>query len=101
MRGRVLKVALIGWVGALLVAPGAAFVVGVRGHAIENRALTSGPSLGIATIVHSSQWHRAASSFSDHLPLRDRIIRWRAKLELEVFSDSPNPVLSSWDGTTG
>jgi hypothetical protein len=91
MRGRVLKLALIGWAGALLVAPGAAYVLGVRGHAIENRALTSGPALGIGTIFHSSQWHRAASAFSDHLPLRDRMIRWRAEVELEVFSDSPNP----------
>jgi hypothetical protein len=29
------------------------------------------------------------------------MLRWRAEIQLEVFSDSPNPVLSSWDGTTG
>ena len=91
MRGRLLKMALVGWVGALLVAPGVAYVLGVRGRAIENRALTTGPSLSVGTIVHSGQWHRAASSFSDHLPLRDRMIRWRAEVEFAVFSDSPNP----------
>ena len=91
MRGRLFKIALIGWVGALLVAPGAAYVLGVRGRAIENRALTTMPPLSLGAILHSSQWHRAASAFSDHLPLRDRMIQLRADVEFKVFSDSPNP----------
>ena len=91
MRGRVLKIALIAWVGTLLVTPAAAYVLGVRSHANENRALATGPPLSIGTIVHSRAWHRAAAAFSDHLPLRDRMIRWRAEVEFKVFSDSPNP----------
>ena len=91
MRGRALKIALIAWVGTLLVAPAAAYVLGVRSHANENRALATAPPLSISTIVHSSAWHRAAAAFSDHLPLRDRMIRWRAEVEFKVFSDSPNP----------
>jgi hypothetical protein len=91
MRGRVLKIALISWVATLLVAPAAAYVLGVRSHANENRALATVPPLSIGTIVHSGAWHRAAAAFSDHLPLRDRMIRWRAEVEFNVFSDSPNP----------
>jgi hypothetical protein len=88
---RGLKIALIAWVGALLVAPIVGYALGFRGHAIENRALTAAPPLSLGTLLHPSAWHQGANAFSDHLPLRDRVIRWRAEVGFNVFSDSPNP----------
>jgi hypothetical protein len=91
MAGRLAKIALLGWVGTLLLVPVAGYALGFRGSNIENRTLAKGPGWSLHTLTHSSAWHRAADAFSDHMPLRDRAIRWRAEAEFNVFQDSPRP----------
>jgi hypothetical protein len=91
MPGRVARIALVVWVGALLVLPVAGYALGFRGKNIDNRTLAQGPSWSLHTLEHSSAWHRAADAFSDHMPLRDRAIRWRGETEFNVFHDSPRP----------
>jgi hypothetical protein len=91
MLGRIARVALIAWVAALLVIPAAGYALGFRGTNIDNRTLATGPGWSLHTLTHSSAWHHAADAFSDHMPLRDRAIRWRAETEFAVFHDSPRP----------
>jgi hypothetical protein len=93
MRGRVAKIALLVWVGALLLLPLAGYALGFHGKNIDNRTLAKGPGWSLHTLTHSSAWHHAADAFSDHMPLRDRAIRWRAETEFDVFHDSPRPDL--------
>jgi SGNH hydrolase-like domain, acetyltransferase AlgX len=93
MRGRVAKLALIAWVGALLLLPLAGYALGFRPENIENRTLAKGPGWSLHTLAHSSAWHHAADAFSDHMPLRDRAIHWRAETEFDLFHDSPRPDL--------
>ena len=85
------RIALVVWVAALLVIPAAGFALGFRGTNIDNRTLAKGPGWSLHALTHSSAWHRAADAFSDHMPLRDRAIRWRAETEFDVFHDSPRP----------
>jgi hypothetical protein len=91
MRGRVARIALVVWVAALLLIPVAGYALGFRGRNIDNRTLARGPGWSLHTLTHSSAWHHAADAFSDHMPLRDRAIRWRAETEFDVFHDSPRP----------
>ena len=91
MPGRVARIALVVWVAALLVLPVAGYALGFRGKNIDNRTLAKGPGWSLHTLTHSSAWHHAADAFSDHMPLRDRAIRWRAETEFDVFHDSPRP----------
>lgn len=93
MSGRVARIALVVWVAALLVIPAAGYALGFRGKNIDNRTLARGPGWSLHTLTHSSAWHHAADAFSDHMPLRDRAIRWRAETEFDVFHDSPRPDL--------
>jgi hypothetical protein len=91
MPGRIGRLALVAWVAVLLVIPAAGFALGFRGENIDNRTLAKGPGWTLHTLTHSSAWHHAADAFSDHMPLRDRAIRWRAETEFNVFHDSPRP----------
>jgi hypothetical protein len=91
MGGRYAKLALIGWAALLLVLPAVAYAFGARGRSIENRSLATGPRLALGTLFHTGAWHRAGDAFSDHLPWRDRAIRWRAEVGFDIFGDSPNP----------
>ena len=91
MTARVARIALVVWVAALLVIPAAGYALGFRGKNIDNRTLAQGPGWSLHTLTHSSAWHHAADAFSDHMPLRDRAIRWRAETEFNVFHDSPRP----------
>ena len=91
MRAKVAKVALVVWVGALLVLPAVGYALGFRGTNIDNRTLAQGPGWSLHTLTHSSAWHHASDAFSDHMPLRDRAIRWRAETEFNLFHDSPRP----------
>jgi hypothetical protein len=93
MRGRVAKLALLAWVGALLLLPLVGYALGFRPENIENRTLAKGPGWSLHTLAHSSAWHRAADAFSDHMPLRDHAIHWRAETEFDLFNDSPRPDL--------
>jgi acetyltransferase AlgX (SGNH hydrolase-like protein) len=91
MIGRVARIALIVWVGCLLLLPVVGYALGFRGKNIDNRTLAKGPGWSLHTLTHSSAWHHAADAFSDHMPLRDRAIRWRSETEFKVFRDSPRP----------
>jgi hypothetical protein len=93
MPGRIAKIALLVWVGGLLLVPAVGYALGFRGKNIDNRTLAKGPGWTLHTLTHSSAWHHAADAFSDHMPLRDRAIRWRAETEFDVFHDSPRPDL--------
>jgi hypothetical protein len=93
MPGRIAKIALLVWVAALLLLPVVGYALGFRPTNIENRTLAKGPGWSLHTLTHSSAWHHAADAFSDHMPLRDRAIRWRAETEFDVFHDSPRPDL--------
>lgn len=91
MLRKIANIALLGWVGLLLVVPVVAYAFGVRGRNVENRALAASPPFGWETFLHSGAWHQAAAAFSDRLPWRDKAIRLRAEVAFDVFQDSPNP----------
>ena len=93
MRGTIARIALLAWVGGLLLAPVVGYALGFRGHDIENRTLARGPSLSVHAFLHTSAWHQAALAFSDHMPLRDRAIHWKAETQFRLFDDSPRPDL--------
>jgi protein MpaA len=70
--------ALVGWVGAVLVAPGVAYVLGVRGRAIRWRAeveFTVFPDSPSPSVVALPAPHRVALAIPPALPLADRLER--------------------------
>ena len=82
-RGRRWLVLLIGLV--FLFTPAAAYVSGVRATEIENRRLTSFPSVsaGWDFFPQLSAWA------TDHLPLRDRAVAANTRLSEGVFGEPP------------
>jgi alginate O-acetyltransferase complex protein AlgJ len=65
--------------------PAAAYAVGIRPVAIENRALTPAPGLsdGWGFFDHTTRWA------TDHLPLRDRAVHGNVSLSERVFGQPP------------
>ena len=82
-RPRTLLVLAIGLV--FLFTPAAAFALGVRATEIENRRLTSFPSVsdGWEFFPQLSTWA------TDHLPLRDRAVEANTRLSEGVFGEPP------------
>ena len=82
-RRRPLLVLLVGLV--FLFTPALAYAVGVRATEIENRRLTSFPSVseGWQFFPELSTWA------TDHLPLRDRAVAANTRLSETVFGEPP------------
>lgn len=75
----------------LLLAPTAAWLLGVEAVAIENRKLAKWPRFETTELLEPEVISRLTRYLLDHLRLRDRIVRARAMWTLHVFGDSPSP----------
>jgi hypothetical protein len=76
---------------AAVLLPGVLGMLGVEGRAIENRRLTTFPAIGPSSVV-DQEFYAAMSGFlTDHLPLRDLLVRANSLIALYVWRDSPNP----------
>ena len=66
-------------------------VLGVEGRAIENRRLTEFPAIGRSSVVDQDFYGAMSGFLTDHLPLRDLLVRANSLIALHVWKDSPNP----------
>ena len=71
--------------------PGVLGVLGVEGRAIENRRLTEFPAIGPSSVVDQDFYGAMSGFLTDHLPLRDLLVRANSLIALHVWKDSPNP----------
>jgi alginate O-acetyltransferase complex protein AlgJ len=71
--------------------PGVLGVLGVEGRAIENRSLTEFPKIGPSSLVDQDFYAAMSGFLTDHLPLRDLLVRANSLISLNVWKDSPNP----------
>jgi alginate O-acetyltransferase complex protein AlgJ len=76
--------------------PAIAAGVGVRATAIENRKLTSFPSIhnGWSIFGNFDSWA------TDHLPLRDTAVRTNTNAERDIFREDPNYAANGAAGAT-
>jgi alginate O-acetyltransferase complex protein AlgJ len=76
--------------------PAFAAVVGVRAKPIENRKLTSFPSIsqGWSIFGHFDSWA------TDHLPLRDTAVRTNSAAERDIFNENPDYAANGAAGAT-
>jgi alginate O-acetyltransferase complex protein AlgJ len=76
--------------------PALAAAVGVRAKPIENRKLTSFPSVsqGWSIFGNFDSWA------TDHLPLRDTAVRTNSAAERDIFNENPNYAANGAAGAT-
>ncbi len=65
----------------------------------ENRALAPLPSLSVSSVLDGSFFDSLSAFYSDHVPLREHMIRARAICELCLGKRETNGVIVSSDGT--
>lgn len=84
---------------ALLLAPAIAGAFGVEQSLIENRRKVAYPDLNRGTLRQQHTYDQIDTALRDRLPLRGDAIDANARIDVEVFRDSPTPrVLLGRDG---
>ncbi|CAN5313809.1 hypothetical protein BH20ACT8_BH20ACT8_17500 [soil metagenome] len=79
----------------VLFVPGVLWLTGFQGEEIENRDLTQAPAFDSPADVFDTDTYEQASAYVvDQLPLRSALVEANAKLNLEVFDESPNPAVT-------
>lgn len=83
----------------LLLAPAIAGAFGVTQPLIENRKKVAYPDLNRGTLRQQHTFDQIDAALRDRLPLRGDAIDANARIDVDVFRDSPNPrVLLGRDG---
>jgi len=99
VRRRLLRVLPIAWLLGLLLAPGAAFVLGARQGELENRPIASWPERSLTALGRERTFQQLDRTILERLPLRGTALDLRGRLELDLLRDSPNPrILVGRDG---
>jgi hypothetical protein len=75
----------------LLLAPGMAWLGGVRSIAFENRALAPRPDFELRRALSTDYYAGVSTWMEDHLSLRRAAVTAVATADLRVFGDSPDP----------
>ena len=75
----------------LLVLPGIAWVFGARQPLLENRERTPYPDLNRGTLRVEATFQQIDRAYLERLPLRKAALDATARLNIDVFRDSPNP----------
>jgi len=82
-----------------LAAPTLARLLGVREVAIENRELAAAPEPSATALLDPEFFEAFSRYFTDHLPLRARLVRLNSWIDYHWFEDSSSPsVLMGRDG---
>jgi hypothetical protein len=76
---------------SFLLAPALARVAGIRAEAFENRALAERPRAGWASAFDTGYYAGVSAWMEDHLSLRQMAVSTDARLDLNLFRDSPDP----------
>jgi hypothetical protein len=90
MAGRVLTLAGLAWFFALLILPGALYVLGERSDNVENRSLEAFPEWTPSSAFKIVTYRVAADALIDRLPVRDRALSLKGQA-LIALGDNPNP----------
>jgi hypothetical protein len=90
--GRLLVAAVF---AAVLFVPGVLWLTGTQPERIENRELAPAPAIDSpADVLDTDTYDQASAYLVDQLPLRSELVEANAKVNLEVFDESPNPAVT-------
>lgn len=87
------------WLVLLLVAPGVAWLAGVRQPNLTNAPKAEFPVVNRSSVRSEATFKQAEAAILDRLPFRARSLRTKARISVSVFGESTNPdVIIGRDG---
>jgi hypothetical protein len=79
------------WFSVFLSVPIIAGILGVTARTAENRAPAPLPTIGAGDLLDAETYRQVAAYLGDRLPFRGDAIKADARIDLDVYSDNPNP----------